>query len=119
MPDMVKALVLALLVGVTSGMQMMGGRSPVDVNTQGVQTAATHFVSNHNDSNLSRSNFKVLKAEQQVVAGINYYLTIQIGFANGGEACGDVKDVVVYDKFGTLSLTSVRDVGCGGEADKE
>ena len=97
---------------------MMGGRSPVDVNAQGVQTAATHFVSNHNDNNLSRSNFKVLKAEQQVVSGINYYLTIQIGTVSG-EACGDVKDVVIYDKFGTLSLTSVKDVGCGGEVEKE
>jgi hypothetical protein len=67
---------------------------------------STHLLSDA----LSKTNYRIVSAQQQVVAGINYYLTIEIEGVDGG--CGDVKNVVVYDKFGTVSVTRVEDVGC-------
>lgn len=47
---------------------------------------------------------RVVAAEQQVVAGLNYKLTLQIVDEDRDECLG-VFNVVIYDQFGNMSVT--------------
>ncbi|WP_298610160.1 cystatin domain-containing protein [uncultured Thiothrix sp.] len=74
--------------------QMVGGYSAVDVNDAEVQTAA-QFAAQALGSILT----KVTKAEQQVVAGMNYKMSLEL-------QDGTKPQVVVYkDLQGNMSLT--------------
>jgi len=90
---------------------MMGGYSAADVNDPSVTKAAQFAVSSGAPN--SKYTFalmddtywiRVIKAEQQVVAGKNYKLTIEISDENN--TCLGVFDVVIYDRFGDLSVTN-------------
>jgi predicted RNA-binding protein associated with RNAse of E/G family len=82
---------------------MLGGFSPVSSTDSQVQAAA-HYASNSFNSEL----VKIIKAEQQIVAGTNYHLVIEL--ANKA-----VYDVVVNVALGNnaMSLSSVKQLKGG------
>ena len=58
-------------------------------------------------------NLVVLEAQKQVVAGMNYRLTIGVTDRASGECLGGFK-CIVYDRFGDLSLSIWgKEVECG------
>jgi hypothetical protein len=48
------------------------------------------------------SSFELLSAEKQVVAGMNYFLTLEVKMTNRCE----LHSVQVYDRFGDMRVTS-------------
>ncbi|XP_057559954.1 cystatin-C-like [Hippopotamus amphibius kiboko] len=81
------AVVLALAVSPAAGQgpqkrRLVGGLMEADVNEQGVQEALsfaiTEFNKQSNDIYHSRA-LNVVRARKQVVAGINYFLDVEIG----------------------------------------
>eukprot|EP00548_Thalassiothrix_antarctica_P007858 CAMPEP_0194135594 /NCGR_PEP_ID=MMETSP0152-20130528/5701_1 /TAXON_ID=1049557 /ORGANISM="Thalassiothrix antarctica, Strain L6-D1" /LENGTH=116 /DNA_ID=CAMNT_0038831913 /DNA_START=214 /DNA_END=564 /DNA_ORIENTATION=- len=48
----------------------------------------------------------IIKALQQVVAGMNYKLTLEIKDGDGNGECLGAFDVTIYDRFGDLSVTN-------------
>ena len=86
----------------------LGGRAEVDVNDEHVKKAAAFAVEAIQTKSLADSGRRLeyvglQHAAQQVVAGMNFFLKMQLKDAVTGEA--EVHDVVVYDQFGKLSLT--------------
>ncbi|XP_058419330.1 cystatin-C-like [Diceros bicornis minor] len=81
------ALALALVASPAAGAspgkrQLVGGLSEADVNEQGVQQALDFALSEYNkasnDAFHSRA-LRVVRARKQVVAGLNYFLDVEIG----------------------------------------
>ncbi|XP_045837738.1 cystatin-C [Meles meles] len=83
------ALTLAVSVAVGPGASrksskspMVGGLSDADVNEEGVQQALNFALSEYNkasnDAYHSRA-MRVVRARKQVVAGMNYFLEVEIG----------------------------------------
>lgn len=95
---------------------MVGGYSPVDVQNERVQAVAQFAVQALTSSRATysfvlasskRYKPKVVQASQQVVAGMNYRLTIICQDAKG--ECVGAFSTVVYDQFGTMSVTTWGD----------
>ena len=83
------ALTLALALAVSPGTSrrsakssFVGGTSDADVNEEGVQQALNFALSEYNkasnDAYHSRA-MRVVRARKQVVAGMNYFLEVEIG----------------------------------------
>ncbi|KAM5304589.1 cystatin-C-like [Glossophaga mutica] len=81
------ALVLALAVSSAAGASpgrplMPGGLAEADVNEEGVQQALSFALKEYNkasnDAFHSRA-LRVVRARKQVVAGLNYFLDVEIG----------------------------------------
>ncbi|KAK6489893.1 cystatin-like [Huso huso] len=66
----------------SGGMRMVGGRTDADVGEEGVQDAlkfaVAEFNKASNDMYIHRVS-KVVKVQKQVVAGIKYIVTVQMG----------------------------------------
>ncbi|KAK5612294.1 hypothetical protein CRENBAI_016282 [Crenichthys baileyi] len=60
---------------------MVGGRTDIEINNEGVQNALNFAVAQHNRGNndvfLSQVA-KVVKAQVQVVSGLKYFITVQM-----------------------------------------
>ncbi|XP_021484920.1 cystatin 10-like [Meriones unguiculatus] len=73
--------------------QLLGGVVPADPNDKDVQKAVNFAVRSYNDRNndlyLSKP-IRVLSAEQQVVAGMNYFLKIELGRTTCTKAQSDL-----------------------------
>ncbi len=61
-------------------------------------------------STLSYSRWEIISAQQQVVAGINYFLEIA-QFDDSGN-CINHHTAVVYDRFGDVAVTSSENMPC-------
>jgi len=74
--------VFAALCAAGLAVGMPGGRSDADINSEGVQKALQFAVVQHNqgsnDMYLSQVH-RVLKVQTQVVAGLKYYITVEMG----------------------------------------
>ena len=77
-------------------MEIDGGKSSVDVSDPKVIEEADFAI---NQLYGSRS-YVLVSAQSQVVAGVNYFLTVQ--FPDSGEQC----EITVYDRFGSKSIIS-------------
>lgn len=105
----------------------LGGYSPIDTEdsevVERVQLVATFAVGRITEENPSYSfqgaipdentglTYKVLRASQQVVAGMNYKMTIAVLNAEG--QCVGAFKCTVYDRFGDLQVTNWGDeVSC-------
>ena len=65
--------------GPSATLPLPGGWSPVDANAEDVQEAARFAVQAYAVAQRSRTLYKdVLEAQQQVVAGVNFKLTLQV-----------------------------------------
>lgn len=89
----------------------VGGWSAVPVDDAGVVDAASFAVVETYGKDYSVSSYKIVSAEQQVVAGLNYKLRIDTTLSSNG--CKS-EDFVVWNKFGTKTVTSrtVNPAGC-------
>jgi len=56
------------------------------------------------------TGYEVIGASEQVVAGLNIQLDIE--FVDSSGECVGAANVVVYDQFGDMSITSFDDTGC-------
>jgi Aspartic acid proteinase inhibitor len=97
---------------------LVGGYSNIpNLNDKNVQQAAAYAVKELVKSNLKNQypflrkiqrpnaqyTWKVVRGKQQVVAGMNYKLTIKFRKMNGRRIGG--LQAIVYDHFGSLSVT--------------
>jgi hypothetical protein len=73
-----------------------GGIQTADVKDANVIAAADFAINQLYGSR----NYVVVSAKKQIVAGKNYFLTVQ--FLDNGEEC----QIRVYDRFGNKSITS-------------
>ena len=115
---------LGFLVGLPTIAHALGGGSPImggyrpvdDIASDRVINAAEHAMTTfpslegNNLSALPFASYEIKEAAQQVVAGINYKLTIEMKDADG--ACVNMHAVTVYDKFGKLSVTNFQNMPC-------
>ena len=100
-------LLLFLSFSVIVSSFVAGGQSAVSVSNPRVVDAAEFAFAHVLRAGLvGASSFEIESARQQVVAGMNYFLKVQM-LGDGGE-CLWRHEFVVYDKFGTLSLTSEK-----------
>ena len=97
---------------------MVGGYSSVSLPDDGVTKAATFAMSDFYSSPHGRAygapstlSDTVLRAERQVVAGMNYKMHLVLKDKESGQ-CVAVHDVVVYDRFGTLKVTQREFLPC-------
>ena len=100
-------LIMASLVPSSTGWNI-GGRSPVDPNLPRVQKAALFAVTQIKGEGEERADKKlvlvnVLRAQEQVVAGYNYFMKLEL---NNGLTT-EVRDRGVVDAFFCVST------GCG------
>jgi len=103
---------------------MPGGWTSQEVNDQGVQKAAkfacdktfeadfkpynSSATTDPNGKGKHQHRYQVVEAETQVVAGVNYRLTVDVYKPDDGfglQHCS-VEKFVVYDRFGNLTVTS-------------
>ena len=110
---------------------MVGGYADADISEERVVDAAQFAVSalaqkqleeekgdgertyTFNAIRADEVNLVVLEAQKQVVAGMNYRLTIGVTDRASGECLGGFK-CIVYDRFGDLSLSIWgKEVECG------
>jgi len=89
---------------VSEDLTLAGGKTHVNVNDTNVVAAAQFAINKLYGS----VNYVIVIAQIQVVAGINYFLTINI--PNTGQQC----HLTVYDKFGDKSITSHKCSSCPG-----
>lgn len=92
---------------------VVGGYKAAKVDNPAVLGAADFAVETLSSSNLSFAESeaslrpRVLQAAQQVVAGMNYKLTIMLETAKDSKPlCVGAFDVTIYDHFGDLSVTN-------------
>jgi hypothetical protein len=79
------ALSLFVLINAQSTPLMPGGRVDIDPNTPAVAEAARFayvLISNGINSVFTHKMGKVIKAQSQVVAGVKYYLTLEVAETN-------------------------------------
>jgi hypothetical protein len=97
------ALSLFVLINAQTTPPMPGGRVDIDPNTPVVVEAA-HFayvlISNGIDSVFAHKMGKVIKAQSQVVAGVKYYLTLEVSETNCKKEVTNTDNCAV-----TVSLT--------------
>jgi hypothetical protein len=95
---------------------MPGGYSPVAVDNEFVVEAATFAVSELLTSGTTYSfslaaneyyNVKVVEASQQVVAGLNFRLTLLVQGSN--KSCVGAFQTTIYNHFGDLEVTKWGD----------
>jgi hypothetical protein len=95
---------------------MVGGYSPVDVQNEQVQAVAQFAVkalasspAPYSFTLTSAKHYKpkVVEASQQVVAGMNYRLTIICQDSKG--TCVGAFSTVIYNQFGTMSVSTWGD----------
>jgi Cystatin domain len=86
---------------------MPGGWSAQDTHDKGVQKAAK-FACDNVYKKENYKSFRVITAQTQVVAGINYKLVVDVTFPDDGWGIHHCREVnfVVYDHFGDLSVSS-------------
>ncbi|XP_064603369.1 uncharacterized protein LOC135468846 [Liolophura sinensis] len=110
---MLKLLVLSLALGVTLA-GVPGGRSPADINSLDVQKIANFAVTKLNalpERTSTVTYSKVIKAERQVVAGINYYLDVEVLQSGCTSNCKkEICEMTVFDQewTNTRILTKVN-----------
>jgi predicted Zn-ribbon and HTH transcriptional regulator len=83
---------------------LAGGKTYVNVNDTNVVATAQFAI----DQLYGNVDYKIVSAQKQVVAGINYFLTINL--TNTGQQC----QITVYNKFGDKSITSNICSSCPG-----
>ncbi|XP_076018455.1 cystatin C (amyloid angiopathy and cerebral hemorrhage) [Genypterus blacodes] len=74
--------VFAAFLAVVGCGLLVGGRRAADVNSEGVQNALSFAVRQHNKATNDQflvDVVRVLKAETQVVSGVNYFITVMMG----------------------------------------
>lgn len=112
-------LLASAQLGGLGGAPLMGGFSPILLPSASVSAPAAFAMegfAKHPGNELGAlryESFEVLSASSQVVAGVNYKLSIEMRGEDG--ECVNVVDVTVYDRFGDLRLTDVRNKECGAE----
>lgn len=101
---------------------LAGGYNVVtDVDTDEEVQAAANYTCKEvlaSDSNYTLEGVKskdiagydVVTASVQVVAGLN--IQMEIEFLDDEGECVGAADVIVYDQFGNMSITSFEDIGC-------
>ena len=94
----------------------MGGYSPVSVSDARTTAAAAFAMDSFPTlpdnllASLPFASFDIVAASQQVVAGINYRLEIEMKDAEG--VCVNHAAITVYDRFGTQTVTSFENGPC-------
>jgi len=75
--------------------------------------SSPYTISTEQGNTIDIDGFKIVKASQQVVAGMNYRL--ELVFQDSLGSCVGAGTVVVYNHFGDLSITSskVTKTACG------
>ncbi len=101
-----------------------GGYRAVDVTTAGVVQAAEFAVQSRSETEeMTMSVESIKKAEQQVVAGINYRLCIEVYYPSE-EAETDgvlqfVQAIIYKDLKGNFKLTSWQEAECAPEEEMD
>ena len=112
-------LFLSMFSAANVAVGMPGGYSPADVNDQFVVEAAKFAVQSLSQasygfvqgSSFDDSRLEIVKASQQVVAGMNYKLTVALFDGNGN--CEGAFKCTIYNHFGDFSVTTWDDeVSC-------
>uniref|UniRef100_A0A8C6W8R5 Cystatin C n=1 Tax=Nannospalax galili TaxID=1026970 RepID=A0A8C6W8R5_NANGA len=94
-------LLLTVLAMVLAGKRKLGGLEEADVNEEGVQRAVDFAVSEYNkasnDAYHSRA-IQVLSARKQIVAGINYYVEVELGRTTCTKSQPNLADCPFHDQ---------------------
>merc|ERR1712126_19207 len=103
---MIVPVAVLFLVSQAAAAGMPGGMSTADVNSEKVQEMAQFALTTYNAENggPSRTIDKILQAQTQVVAGVNYFLKVRVSNTDGLYNC----DFTVFDQpwTNTRQLTS-------------
>lgn len=89
---------------------LLGGYQAIPVQDEDVKAAAMFvFETLQSDSSTysisdDATDYKIVTASEQVVAGVN--IKMQMTFVNSSGDCVGAATVVVYDRFGEMSITS-------------
>nr|WLM01318.1 cystatin C [Hippocampus abdominalis] len=91
-------------VGAVGLGRLVGGRTDVDVNEEGVQNALNFAISQHNlntEDPFLRVNTGVVGVKKQIVAGVKYYITVNMTKTNclkdaPNEQCDALADFPPY-----------------------
>lgn len=103
-------------IGVADQPQLLGGYSPISMTDPEVMSAADFAVSQINQGPLVR----IMSAESQVVAGINYKLVLEIvGNDNLPHAFSVVVFVPLSTSQDSTQLTNVQDLGAIATTENE
>lgn len=117
------ATALLLIFASTSFAQKVGGYKEISRSDAGARSAAVFAVGAQAAKNNSTVELgSVLKAESQVVAGMNYRLCLKVttsGAAGEADVISTVKVVVYRDLKGNYKLTSWIEEECGDDDDDD
>ena len=95
---------IALLLPRASAMSpMVGGYTTIPTDDDGAVQAGNFAVNKIYESNVV--SHRIVSAARQVVAGLNYQLTIHTNLRDPAHGCKS-DTFVVYNRFGDLSVTS-------------
>lgn len=99
-------LVLILALSVVGVMPfIVGGYAPVPVEDADVQKVAAFAVGKLFSG--SAVKWEIQEAQRQVVAGLNYDLTINASYQDN---TSEKSRIIVYDQFGFLQVTSHKQI---------
>ncbi|XP_006984562.1 cystatin-C [Peromyscus maniculatus bairdii] len=102
----VPLLLLALLAVASAtapkqGRRLLGGLQEADVHEEGVQRALDFAISEYNkgsnDAYHSRA-IQVVRARKQIVAGVNYYLDVEVGRTTCTKSQPNLADCPFHDQ---------------------
>merc|ERR1712126_118081 len=103
---MIVPVAMLFLVSQAAAAGMPGGLSPADVNSEKIKEIAQFALTTYDAENggLPKTIIEILQAQTQVVAGVNYFLKVQVSNSEGLYNC----DFTVFDQpwTNTRQLTS-------------
>lgn len=104
-------LLVAAVAFVAQGAAMVGSYTTIATDDDGAVKAANFAVNNIYGTNVI--SHRIVAAGRQVVAGLNYQLTVYSNLRDPSHGC-KADTFVVYNHFGDLSVTSRTELpeGC-------
>ncbi|XP_038607667.1 cystatin-like [Tachyglossus aculeatus] len=81
--------------------RLLGGRIPADANEEGVQRALQFALDEYNKASNDKYGSRVarlVQAHRQIVAGVKYYLDVEIGRTTCTKSVSDLASCPFHDK---------------------